>query len=219
MDIFRTHEDILRDYHEFIASFVHIKDEQIRRQVEQELSSGALWPEPLIQFNPAFEIDGSVHDVVQRLHLQPGLAAAFRDFTLYKHQVRALELGSRSQDFIVTSGTGSGKSLTYISAILNDLLARGCPSGIQAVIVYPMNALINSQSEALRGFAANYEQALGVPFPVHFEQYTGQEKKPARDRVRESPPQILLTNYMMLELILTRIAEQGIRSSIFADLR
>ena len=219
MDIFETHGDIVRDYREYIKSFVHIRDTRISQAVETELDSGKLWPEPLIQFNPAFEPVGQIKDVVQQLGLHKGLSAAFRGFSLYKHQVEAISLGKQTKDFVVTSGTGSGKSLTYIGAILNDLLVRNCPGGIQAVIVYPMNALINSQSDALKGFAANYEKETGTPFPVRFAQYTGQEQGPDRDKIKASPPQILLTNYMMLELILTRIAEQEIRGSIFENLR
>lgn len=219
MDIFKTHEDILRDYREFISSFIHIKDEQIRRKVEAELNSGSLWPEPLIQFNPAFELDGPIEAVVQRLGLEPGLSAAFHKFVLYKHQTQAVALGSQGRDFVVTSGTGSGKSLTYIATILNGLLGNPDSPGVQAVIVYPMNALINSQSSALKGFAESYEKETGASFPVRFEQYTGQEKEEVRDRVKTNPPHILLTNYMMLELILTRMAEQTIRTAIFDNLQ
>lgn len=219
MDIFQTHGDIVRDYREYIKSFVNIRDDKISQAVARELDSGKLWPEPLIQFNPAFEPVGSVGDVVKRLGLHEGLCAAFHGFSLYKHQEEAITHGQQKRDFVVTSGTGSGKSLTYIGSIFNDLLSCGCPSGIQAIIVYPMNALINSQSEALKGFAENYERVNGSSFPIRYAQYTGQEQGDAREKVRSNPPHILLTNYMMLELVLTRIAEQGIRTSIFENLR
>ena len=219
MDIFETHGDIVRDYREYIKSFVNIRDPRISRAVEDELDSGRLWPEPLIQFNPAFKPAGQIDDVVRSLSLHQGLSSAFHGFTLYKHQVEAISLGKLGKDFVVTSGTGSGKSLTYMGTILNDLLGRGCPSGIQAVIVYPMNALINSQSEALKGFASTYEKYPGGSFPIRCAQYTGQEQGTEREKAKANPPHILLTNYMMLELILTRIAEQSIRASIFENLR
>ncbi len=219
MDIFQTHGDIVKDYREYIKSFVHIRDNRISQAVDAELNSGKLWPEPLIQFNPAFQPAGLIGDVVHQLGLHKGLSSAFNGFSLYKHQVEAIAIGKQAKDFVVTSGTGSGKSLTYIATILNDLLVRDCPSGIQAIIVYPMNALINSQTDALKGFAANYEKETGSAFPVRFAQYTGQEQGPDRDKIKANPPHILLTNYMMLELILTRIAEQTIRTSIFDNLR
>lgn len=219
MDIFQTHADIVRDYREYIKSFIRIKDERIRCRVDDELNSGKLWPEPLIQFNPAFEKVGGVGEVVKNIGLHPGLALAFHGYQLYRHQVEAMVLGKERRDFVVTSGTGSGKSLTYIATILHHQLSHPTSGGIQAVVVYPMNALINSQNDALKGFAASYEKHANSPFPVYFEQYTGQEDMVARDKVKANPPHILLTNYMMLELILTRIAEQAVRASIFENLQ
>ena len=44
----------------YIRSFLNIADPQIRKVVEGELNRGKVWPEPLLQFNPAFEIGGKV---------------------------------------------------------------------------------------------------------------------------------------------------------------
>lgn len=218
-DIFATHRSILSDYKSYIQSFIHIKDTRIRQEVEQQLETGKLWPEPLIQFNPFFDQSGSVEELVPKMGLHKGLTAAFSGYKLFRHQVEAITLGKGGRDFVVTSGTGSGKSLTYIATILDYLLNNPADKGIQAIIVYPMNALINSQSDALRGFAASYEKGMHSPFPVRFEQYTGQEKQDKRDEVKANPPHILLTNYMMLELILTRLGEQAVRTAIFKNLR
>ncbi len=64
-----------------------------------------------------------------------------------------------------------------------------------------MNALANSQAEELKKFL---EKGYPSGPPVRFKRYTGQEKGPERDEIRSNPPDILLTNYMMLELLLTR---------------
>ena len=218
-DVFSTHRAIIADYKSYIESFIHIKDDRVRQEVERQLESGKLWPEPLIQFNPFFERAGDIEDLVPRMGLHPGLAAAFSGYHLFRHQVDAIALGKARRDFVVTSGTGSGKSLTYIATIFHHLLSTGVQPGIQAIIVYPMNALINSQSDALRGFAETYEKRTGSPLPIRFAQYTGQEKQETRDEIKANPPQILLTNYMMLELILTRLGEQVLRSGIFDNLR
>jgi hypothetical protein len=82
-----------------------------------------------------------------------------------------------------------------------------------------MNALINSQFEEFKRYQENYEKATGKSFPVSFGQYTGQEKEEVRERMRENPPHVLLTNYMMLELLLTRTAERRIRDSVYANLK
>jgi ATP-dependent helicase YprA (DUF1998 family) len=82
-----------------------------------------------------------------------------------------------------------------------------------------MNALINSQTNELNTYAQNYKEATGEEFPITFGQYTGQEDEDKRAPMREAPPHILLTNYMMLELLLTRIKERSIRNSIYKNLR
>lgn len=56
MDIFQTHARIVADYENYIASFLNISDPVIRQHVEKNLKDGKLWPEPLIQFNPAFKM-------------------------------------------------------------------------------------------------------------------------------------------------------------------
>ena len=60
MNVFQTHTRIVSDYATYIRSFLKIADPQIRDVVEGELSKGKLWPEPLLQFNPSFEMYGSL---------------------------------------------------------------------------------------------------------------------------------------------------------------
>ena len=124
-----------------------------------------------------------------------------------------------AKDFVVTSGTGSGKSLTYIASIFHRLLTEPKDKGVAAVIVYPMNALINSQTNEFNVYKKNYENATGQTFPITVGQYTGQEKSGPRAQMQENPPHILLTNYMMLELLLTRVQERKIRDAIYDNLR
>jgi hypothetical protein len=55
LDVFELHRNLVEDYGEFARSFVNIADQRIRDHVDPELKGGLLWPEPLIQLNPAFE--------------------------------------------------------------------------------------------------------------------------------------------------------------------
>ncbi len=85
-------------------------------------------------------------------------------------------------------------------------MSRGAPAGVKAIIVYPMNALANSQLEELGKFLRNgYGEGRE---PVTFARYTGQEKEAQRRAILDDPPDILLTNYVMLELMLTRPRER-----------
>ena len=219
MNIFQTHARIIKDYATYISSFLNIADPGIKNHVEAELTQGKLWPEPLLQFNPSFEMTGSVSELAQTGVIHKELADIFRGYKLYHHQVQAIQLGTQNRDFVVTSGTGSGKSLTYIGSIFHYLLSNPNQSGIVAIVVYPMNALINSQFEEFDRYKKNYEKAAGKDFPITFGQYTGQEKEEKREQMRVNPPHILLSNYMMLELLLTRMRERSIRDAIYKNLR
>ncbi len=219
MNVFQTHSRIVSDYATYIRSFLEIKDSKIREVVEGELTKGKLWPEPLLQFNPSFEMFGSFDDIAEAGSFHPDIRDIFKDYKLYRHQVQAMQLGTAGKDFIVTSGTGSGKSLTYIGSIFHHLLSHPGSKGVPAVVVYPMNALINSQFEEFTRYQEKYKTVTGREFPISFGQYTGQEKEEVRVKMRENPPQILLTNYMMLELLLTRVRERPIRDGIYERLR
>lgn len=219
MNVLETHGKIIEDYANYIRSFINIKDEKIAKAVEQSLSDGRLWPKPLLQFNPAYKTAGSVEDAIAEGLMHADVSHIFKGFNLYQHQREAIALGVRAKDFVVTSGTGSGKSLTYLGSIFHHLLSNPQPEGVVAVIVYPMNALINSQTNEITTYKENFEQATGRDFPITFEQYTGQQQGEERTETQKTPPQILLTNYMMLELLLTRAQERTIRDAIFANLK
>ena len=219
MNVFDTHRQIVDDYAQYIRSFINISDPEIAREVEVSLSERRLWPQPLLQFNPAYEQVGTVEKVIASGLLHDDVRHIFDGYSLYRHQCETIELGVGGTDFVVTSGTGSGKSLTYIGTIFNHLLANRGAKGVAAVIVYPMNALINSQTNEFNTYKDNYERSTGRDFPITFGQYTGQEKEERRQAMRQDPPQVLLTNYMMLELLLTRVQERSIRDAIFENLR
>ncbi|MBI4601554.1 MAG: DEAD/DEAH box helicase [Planctomycetes bacterium] len=128
--------------------------------------------------------------------------------SLHRHQDEAIRAARRGRNYVLTTGTGSGKSLSYIVPIVDHVLRTGSGRGIQAIVVYPMNALANSQRIELEKFLRfGYPQGKG---PVTYARYTGQEVRDEKERVVEAPPDILLTNYVMLELILTRPYEHAL---------
>ena len=74
------------------------------------------------------------------------------NLTLHKHQEDAIRTAQKGHNYILTTGTGSGKSLAYIIPIVDFVLRNGSGKGVQAIIVYPMNALANSQRGELEKF-------------------------------------------------------------------
>lgn len=220
MNIFNIHNDIIADYSNYISSFLDIADPKIRDSVENYFSSQKLWPQALLQFNPAFKLAGDIDQLISEGLLNKNLKYIFKDYKLFHHQVEALNLGTKGKDFIVTSGTGSGKSLTYIGTIANYLFGlKEKRKGIKALVVYPMNALINSQSLEFEKYKDAFESSTGITFPITFSQYTGQETDTEKEAVKKEEPDILLTNYMMLELIMTRLGESSLRDSISENLK
>ena len=120
-----------------------------------------------------------------------------------------MERAGRGESYVVTSGTGSGKSLTYFLPILDAFLRRPTARDrVAALVVYPMNALVNSQLEALKKLKKGYEQRTGRRFSISFAKYTGDVQGEARRELQTHPPQILLTNYVMAELLLVRPDDQ-----------
>lgn len=212
MNVFELREKLIADYCSFVKGFITIKDDSIKEMVANELKDGLLWPDPLIQLSPFFESGESIEELIKSNILHPLCKQIFRikrdetDFgkqmQLHRHQTEAIKRAAQGINYILTTGTGSGKSLAYIIPIVNHILKTGSGKGIKAIIVYPMNALANSQEKELSkfvtwGFSSDTK-------PVTFKRYTGQESEQAKQEICSNPPDILLTNYVMLELILTR---------------
>ena len=222
MNIFDFRDLLVADYASYIKSFIQIRDPQINGFVQQKLEEGVLWPEPLIQLNPLFAPGESIDELVAQGILHRECARIFRKdksehddrgrvLRLHKHQSDAINIARSGASYILTTGTGSGKSLAYIIPIVDFVLRNGTGRGIQAIVVYPMNALANSQMKELEKFLRmGYPNNKG---PVTFERYTGQESDEDRQRIIANPPDILLTNYVMLELILTRATERRMLAS------
>jgi ATP-dependent helicase YprA (DUF1998 family) len=218
MNILEVQGRIIDEYAQYTRSFIEIADDTIRSSVNEHLDKKHFWPDPLLQFNPAYKSAGSIAELIESGLLHRDAKDIFSGYSLYQHQREAIELGLKKRDFVVTSGTGSGKSLTYIGSIFNTLLQEPLQPGVVAVIVYPMNALINSQSEEFKKYQTNYEKT-GRKFPITFGQYTGQESEEAREKMRRDPPHIILTNYMMLELLMSRRSDFPLRDAIFNNLQ
>ena len=216
MNIFDFRDRLVGDYANYVRSFIAIQDDRIQERVKTELAEGLLWPEPSIGLNPAFAKGAWIDELVNQGVLDPECSRIFRikrdaadagsGLRLHRHQVDAIASASAQRNYVLTTGTGSGKSLAYIVPIVNAVLREKRPRGIKAIVVYPMNALANSQERELEKFLKfGYPDGRG---PVTFRRYTGQEDDVERRNIWADPPDILLTNYVMLELILTRTEER-----------
>lgn len=215
-NIFELDRYVVKEYERFARSFTNVRAADLASKLQKAYDSKQFWPEPMIQLNPRFQSGRTVGQLVQQGDLANGIEKIFRghgsqnsenaSLSLYKHQLDAITLANHGKSFVVTTGTGSGKSLCYFLPIIDRILrakAAGEPQRTRAIIIYPMNALANSQMEELDKRIAG----SGYEAKVRFARYTGQDDEEARTKVKDSPPDILLTNFMMLELLLTRQSE------------
>ena len=214
MDVFQYRDSVISDYKAFTTSFTKIKAPDIKDFVQSRYDEGQYWPAPLIQLNPSFVPGGTVEQLCKEGLLHPTCADIFRfgrdgagnpgiSARLHKHQQDAIHVAQQREGYVLTTGTGSGKSLSYILPIVDAVLktkAQNLKPGIKAIIIYPMNALVNSQLEELDKFL----KPIGATPPVTYGRYTGQEKDEERQAMAAKPPDIILTNFMMLELLMTR---------------
>jgi ATP-dependent helicase YprA (DUF1998 family) len=207
MDVFSLRDSVVGEYRKFATSFTSIHADDIRAQVETIYAEGRFWPDPLIQINPRYRRGKSIDTLIAGGALDARTGDIFRadgdPLVLYKHQEQAIALAAQGESYVVTTGTGSGKSLCFFVPIVSAVLSekRQHPARrTRAIVIYPMNALANSQLEELDKFVAN----LPGERPITFARYTGQEDEEERQAVADNPPDILLTNFMMLELLMTR---------------
>lgn len=217
MDIFALDEELLDQYKAFARSFTRIRSKEIQQKVNDLYAGRQFWPEPLIQLNPHYESGGTLKDLVGEDGLDLDTARIFRNprakpddtdqsLRLRRHQEQAIGAALDGKSYVVTTGTGSGKSLCFFIPII-DAIVKAKKAGerqhTRAVVIYPMNALANSQREELKKFLDADHGATKITFA----RYTGQESEEERQRIKNNPPDILLTNFMMLELLMTRQSE------------
>lgn len=213
MDVFEFREKLVSDYSDFTRSFTKIRAADIAGFVDETYRSERYWPAPLVQVNPNFKLGHSVEELAQAGVLHRKCADVFRvgktttshgtSVKLFKHQEEAISLAAAGESYVLTTGTGSGKSLSYFIPIVDACLKAkkiDPTSRTRAIVIYPMNALANSQLEELKKFLGS-DPASRL---VTFGRFTGQESDEERQAMAANPPDILLTNFMMLELLMTR---------------
>lgn len=149
-------------------------------------------------------------------------------FVPYHHQAEAFrrlhsrdEQGPRRPEpTLVVTGTGSGKTESFLYPILDHaarMRAQG-QRGVKALLLYPMNALANDQADRLAKLIAENKELAGVTAGIYTGETSGSkatrmsEKSLITDRevLRQDPPDLLLTNYKMLDQLLLRTRDREI---------
>ncbi|XWX02499.1 DEAD/DEAH box helicase [Aggregatilineales bacterium SYSU G02658] len=146
------------------------------------------------------------------------------DAQLYLHQEQAIRrIVQGKRGVVISSGTGSGKTESFLIPLLHDLLVDST-EGVRAILIYPLNALVNDQLDRLRTILretditfGRYTSELAHKTKDAVAAY-GSDRLPneviSREELRsEKIPQILITNYAMLEYLLLRPEDSGLFKS------
>lgn len=231
LDPLKATEAVVSKYLDYLETTFSFNDMDLHRQLAGELRKSAKFVKgPILEATPPFQSGNSMEHLIQQgilslefNKLQTSELPLDRD--LYMHQEIAIrKLIEDRRNLIVATGTGSGKTETFLVPILNHLFRQKeqgkLGPGIRALLLYPMNALANDQLNRLRKLLKNYPD-------ITFGSYTGETERTekraverfkrmnpredllpnellSRQAMKQSPPHILLTNYAMLEFLLLR---------------
>ena len=232
LDPIATASHLSETYRRYLKTVFPLRDQTLRKQYWRALDEpGTVTKGPLLEAQPPFLHGRSVEQLVEAGILDSefrALSGSSLPITrpLYRHQELAIDkLVSLGRNIVVSTGTGSGKTETFLLPIMDHLLRERregtlAKPGVRALLLYPMNALANDQLKRLRGLLRDFPS-------ITFGRYTGEtletrtkalevfraqspgETVPhnellSREEMRDSPPHILLTNYAMLEYLLLR---------------
>lgn len=176
------------------------------------------------------------------------LTAAGIDYPLYKHQVETIRHAAAGKTVILSAGTGSGKTESFLIPVIDRLfwdhelgLDDISQPGIRAMIIYPLNALVNNQVERIldllrdeadltfafytsrlkesRTDAEKQYHNLGRDVPPDCQIIDRKSLRGLSDagKSRQGPPHILVTNFSMLEYMLIRPLDHSIFRHIMYD--
>lgn len=238
---------VVDQYGRYLASNFPIADSSLFKQFKDQVKHGLggerfLIKGPYVFLNRPFEQGPAIDELLSKneLDLHRGLKSVFTFQYLHKHQENAIRSIKNNKDIIMTTGTGSGKTEGFLLPILDYCLKQRDSvklpeenSGVVAILVYPMNALVNDQLKRFRRLLAGTRITFGrftsetperkneaIKQLESPRQYTNAEliqldTDPAyvpypweecisEEDIRKRKPRLLLTNYKQLEYLLSR---------------
>ena len=147
-------------------------------------------------------------------------------FVPHAHQAKAFAQlsGEHARSVVVATGTGSGKTECFLYPILEHCrVARANGErGIKAIILYPMNALAADQASRFAKDILTHPALSNIRAGLYVGEKSDQTYKTVSDvggqyslisdraALRDNPPDILLTNYKMLDFLLMRADDAGL---------
>ncbi len=233
-------EFIESQFREYLKDTINFNDPDYQTEFIKELNGQSLYKGPYLNVSLPFQSSKSINELINDgkvSKLFSKLSNINLDQKLYIHQEESLEKISNGRNIVITTGTGSGKTESFLYPVLNEIMkdieAGKNGPGIRAILLYPMNALVNDQIDRIRKILYNYPE-------IRYGYYTGEteekETKDLRERlsnengivlppneaisreeIRNNPPHLLFTNYSMLEYLMIRPKDSGIFNPDYLD--
>ena len=209
MQPFSFNENVQKSYKRYINTTFPIKSREIYQSFSKQIERNELiWKGPYISLSSEFKEGLSTKELLEKGLIHQDTYKIFEGWRLRYHQELAFHSIASFHNTIVATGTGSGKTEAFLIPIIDYCIRHRGVTGTKALLLYPMNALANDQLGRIKEFL----RGTGVTFGI----YTGTTPKEGGDNqgisefiasrkdIQEKRPDILLTNYSMLELLLTR---------------
>jgi ATP-dependent helicase YprA (DUF1998 family) len=208
-----TAQALNRSLHQYIEAQYHIRDESLISERDALLRQPDVIAQlPYIEATPVYELA----EPYRKLSLPHAVSEALTRIAEvdsksgihsrpYYHQAQALEsfFAPQQYDLVVATGTGSGKTESFLMPIVGELTLESTERpksrdmhGCRAILLYPMNALVNDQVARIRRLLGSESVSkvvsAGRGRPVRFGSYTGRTpypnvRKPARDKAQIAP--------------------------------
>lgn len=192
---------------DYIETTFPMTNEPFEGSIQNMLATpDSVFHEPYVAVHLPLRVAGQMPTCFEAVH---------PSYLPYLHQAQAFErlTGDDGRSTLIATGTGSGKTECFLYPILEYCYKHRGEKGIKALIVYPMNALASDQAKRIAELIYNSPELRGN---VTAGMYTGGRQKTPSQMMSESgiitdhetmlasAPDILMTNYKMLDYLLVR---------------
>jgi len=239
-DPVKASNNIVIKYKRYLNTIFNISDPLYNKQFQKALSHNKTYAKgPYLDITDSFSKGKSIKELIEKGILPKSFENIHMPISrpLYEHQENAIRKVINGRNIVVSTGTGSGKTESFLVPILKYIIEEDecgkLTPGIRALIIYPMNALANDQLGRLRSLLKDYPA-------ITFGSYTGQTKEKydealveykalnngdlplsneliCRNQMKSNPPHIFITNYAMLEYLMLRPDDSVFFSGEYAN--
>ncbi|BAY12979.1 DEAD/DEAH box helicase [Calothrix sp. NIES-2098] len=180
-----------QDFIRYLLTAYPLRDPHLRYGLKQQLEvPGTVWQHPYLEGSQPYRPANSVSALINQDLLHPEMAGLFtpNQRPLYEHQETAVKAVIQQQEnIVVATGTGSGKTECFLIPMLDMLLREEenlSIAGVRALILYPMNALVNDQVKRLRKLLCRQE-TIKIRFGFYTSRTETEEHKAEESLAQE----------------------------------